>query len=122
MSMSAGFMGLLGLGTSLFPRAILAEVSSQPSSFSVLLASVMGALYLGFALLNWMARTNLIGGIYSRPVAIGNFAHFFAATIVLTKRLITAPTGGVLIVVTVAYGLFAAGFGYVAVAGGQSCS
>lgn len=34
-----------------------------------------------------MARGVLIGGIYGRPLALGNFMHFVVATIVLLKVL-----------------------------------
>jgi hypothetical protein len=34
-------------------------------------------------MLNWMARANRIGGIYSRPVAMGNFLHFTMGALVL---------------------------------------
>src|SRR5204862_7388254 len=33
------------------------------------------ALYLGFAVLNWMGCVVLFGGIYGRPVALGNLCH-----------------------------------------------
>lgn len=113
---------MLGLGASLFPQELLVTFDSHPSDFSVLLVSLLGALYLGFALLNWMARANLIGGIYSRPVAIGNFVHFFAATIVLIKQLVAGPTNVAFVLGTIAYVLFAVGFGYVAFAGGERCA
>jgi hypothetical protein len=45
----------------------------------------MSALYFALSLMNWLARSNAIGGIYSRPVSIGNFVHFFVGTITLAK-------------------------------------
>lgn len=121
MSGSAGFMGLLGVGASLFPRALLSALGIQPESGSVLLMSVAGALYLGFAVLNWMARENPIGGIYSRPVALGNAAHFFATTIVLVKHLVGTPHLVEFAIGTAVYALFAGGFGSLVFAGGDRC-
>ena len=58
---------------------------SIPDNATVLLVQMAGAVYLGFAMLNWMARGILIGGIYARPVALGNFLHFLMVAITLTK-------------------------------------
>lgn len=76
------------------------------------LAQVAGALYLGFAFLNWMARSILIGGIYARPVAVGNLLHFLAGALALGKQ---APTVGspLLWVLAGVYTLLAALFGWV---------
>lgn len=121
MSGSAVFLGSLGVGVSLFPREILSYFGVQPEETILIFVSLIGALYLGFALQNWMARAKLIGGIYSRPVAVGNFVHFFAAGLALSKQLITGATDLAFAVVTAGYVLFAVGFGYIVVAGGNSC-
>src|SRR5256885_11160647 len=75
MRVSALFMGVLGLCGTFLPQEILAYAGGAPRAFEVLAIQVAGALYLGFAFLNWMAQANLIGGIYSRPVAMGNVCH-----------------------------------------------
>jgi len=31
---------------------------------------------LGFSILNWMSKASLIGGIYNKPLLIGNLLHF----------------------------------------------
>ena len=54
-----------------------------------LIARACEALYLGFASLNWMAKDNLIGGIYSPPVAIG---IFFAISMALLKSFFGSAT------------------------------
>ena len=114
-------MGLLGLGGPLFSEAILRSFGTQPGGFPAVLLHLVGALYLGFALLNWMARNQLIGGIYSRPVALGNLTHFLVANVVLVKHLVTTPHTFVYGVLTGGYVLFAGAFGVVAFAGGQRC-
>lgn len=121
MTTSAGFTGLLGLSASFFPQEILAHFGVQPDGPLVLLIGIAGALYLGFAVLNWMAREHLIGGIYSRPVALGNFVHFFLAAVVLTDQVFVAPITVPFAVAATAYALFAAAFGYVVFAGGTKC-
>ena len=79
----------------------------------MLLIQVAGALYLGFAMLNWMAEDNLIGGIYSRPVAMGNLLHLFAETMALLKRVTHGERTPAILVVTAVYVVFAIWFGLV---------
>jgi len=89
MTTSAIFMALLGLSASFLPQELLTYANAEVGRFAVVLVQVTGALYLGFAFLNWMARGVLIGGIYSRPLALGNFMHFAVVTTVLAKVLVT---------------------------------
>ena len=76
MMSSAIFMALLGLLTSYLPGKVLTTHGTVPDNATLLLVQMMGGLYLGFAILNWTARGILMGGIYARPVALGNFLHF----------------------------------------------
>lgn len=68
-----------------------------------------------------MARGNIIGGIYSRPVALGNFFHFVLVAILLLKQVIGGQTGIEFVVGTGAYGVFAVSFGYLLYGVGDSC-
>ena len=61
---------------------------SPTDNATVMLLQMAGAVYFGFAMLNWMARGILIGGIYARPVALGNFLHFVMVAITLTKAAV----------------------------------
>jgi hypothetical protein len=49
------------------------------------LAQSAGGLYLGFAILDWMSKYSVIGGIYGRPLVMGNFLHFFAVAATLAR-------------------------------------
>ncbi len=88
MIISAAFLAILGLATSFAPEEVLSVHGTSPDTSVVLLIQMMGALYLGFAFLNWTARGVLIGGIVSRPVAFGNFLHFTMVGIMLAKAAI----------------------------------
>ncbi len=88
MISSAAFMAVLGLVTSFAPDKVLETHGTVPDNATLLLVQMMGALYLGFAMLNWAARGVLIGGIYARPVAAGNFLHFAMVGITLSKAAI----------------------------------
>ena len=110
MTSSAAFMALLGTAMSFVPHELLAYGGVQPDGLAAVFVQVCGALYLGFAMLNWMARGNLIGGIYSRPVALGNFMHFVVAGLALVKAAFAAPDVVPLWVAAVVYALFAVSF------------
>jgi hypothetical protein len=112
MTTSAIFMALLGLSASFLPQELLAFANAEVGRFAIVLVQVTGALYLGFALLNWMARGVLIGGIYSRPLALGNFMHFAVATTVLAKVLVTEFSLFTMVGVSI-YAVFAAWFALV---------
>lgn len=43
-----------------------------------------GAL-LGAGALNWMSRGNSVGGIYGRPICVGNLLHFTVGAFVLAR-------------------------------------
>jgi hypothetical protein len=113
MSLSALFMAVLGLGASFGPLEILGHYGFSGGGPDVLILPLAGALYLGFAILNWMARTTLIGGIYSRPVAVGNFMHFAVVAVTLLKAVSSGFRSSEILVASIIYSVFAVWFGLV---------
>ena len=109
--MSAVFLAILGLGASFLPQEILAYLGAPRQGALPVLVQILGAHYLAFALLNWMAKDSLFGGIYSRPAAMGNFAHFVIGTIVLIKGAVGGQTPGSIWIACGCYALFAGWFG-----------
>lgn len=85
MTTSAIFMGVIGVLLSFLPNEITNYLSIAPNSITILFFMLMSSLYLGFGLLNWMAKGTLIGGIYNKPIAIGNLMHFGVGAIALVK-------------------------------------
>jgi hypothetical protein len=114
MRASAVFLGVLGASMTFLPREILAHAGTSPVESIVLLVQIAGASYLGFAMLNWMAQGNLIRGIYGRPVAIGNFSHFFIGGLALLKSVLAGHRVPELMVGAAAYIIFAVLFAFVA--------
>ncbi len=105
MNLSAAWMALVGLIATFLPQEVLAHYGAAPDRHAALFLQLLGAAYLGFAMMNWMAREVLIGGIYSRPLAMGNMVHFVVGGLALVK--------GGLIVVALVYAAFAVWFGFV---------
>ena len=114
MAMSALFMACLGVAASFLPQEILTWIGAPSRGALPLLVQLGGALYVGFAMVNWMAKGNLLGGIYNRAVAMGNFAHFFIGATVLIKGLLAGKRVPGIWIGGAAYSLFAVWFALVA--------
>ena len=113
MSTSAILLATFGIGATFLPQEILQWLGATPSAALSQLVQLAGALYLGFAVLNWMLRHQLIGGIYNRPVVLANLLHFVSAAIGLVKTITSAPEAQVLWPAALTYGIFALAFGAV---------
>jgi hypothetical protein len=86
MTVSALIMGLTGIMLSFLPHEVLSFLNgSAGTALDPLIIQLLGALYFAFAMVNWMAKGALIGGIYARPIAIGNFTHFTIGALALVK-------------------------------------
>ena len=110
MSLSAATMAALGLVASFLPQEIVARAGGTGSGLAVLLVQVAGGLYLGFAMLSWSVRDMIVGGIYNRPVVLGNLLHFTSAGLALARGVTGGERQVGLIVLTAVYGLFAVWF------------
>ena len=113
MIASALFTGLVGLSASFLPHEILNFVGLNSSVLSTLLIQITGALYLGFALMNWMAKAVLIGGIYAKPLCTGNFLHFTIAALALIKAAFNHTDLKIILIAAIAYSVFAILFGFI---------
>lgn len=106
MTASSLVTGVLGIAATFFPKELLINFEPSVTDTLILLVQIMGALYFGFAVMNWMAKTILIGGIYARPLAMGNFAHFLIAAIALLKVAIHSPVSNYIWILTIIYLIF----------------
>lgn len=114
MISSCIFLGALGITFTFIPDEIISSLSVTPNPISTLSLQLLGALYLGFAMLNWMAKGSLIGGIYNRPIAIGNFMHFAVGALALIKIISKIHAHSEIVIsLTAVYSIFAILFGYV---------
>ena len=112
MTLSAVTLALAGIALTFAPEEILLTISTEGTPALILILQLLGALYFGFGMLNWMTKTGRIGGIYNRPVAVANFSHYAIASLALMKSLTSVsdlPT--VIWVVAIVYAAFAVAFG-----------
>ena len=114
MTLSALLCAIIGILLSFLPNEIAEYLSVEPTIITILFLQILGALYLGFGILNWMAKGTLIGGIYNRPIAFGNLMHFVVGAITLVKVISNIQTHTeIIIFLTVFYAIFALLFIYV---------
>lgn len=114
MTSSALFYAIIGVFLSFLPNEIADYLNVESNIITILFLKIMSALYLGFGILNWMAKGTLIGGIYNKPIAFGNLMHFCVGAITLVKVVSNINTHlEIVISLTVVYVIFAILFVYI---------
>ena len=114
MTSSAIFMAIIGILLSFLPNEIIDYLNIEPNIITILFLKIWSALYLAFGILNWMAKGTLIGGVYNKPIAIGNLMHFGVGAIALVKLVSNIQTHSeIFIPLTVVYVIFAILFAFV---------
>tara|TARA_Y100001960_G_scaffold287326_1_gene325348 strand:- start:73 stop:474 length:402 start_codon:yes stop_codon:yes gene_type:complete len=115
MTLNAIILALIGISLIFLPKEILDYFELSASGTLELLMQITGSLYFAFAMLNWMSKGSIIGGIYGRPIAIANLTHFVIAGLSLIKGIMANPgLSYVIWSIAIAYSIFAILFGIVA--------
>lgn len=109
MTASAVYLGLAGVGATLLAEELLIHVRQPAAPVLMLFVQAVGALNLGFAMLNWMARGAALGGIYGRPIIVGNLVHFLMIALVLIRWATAGAPPGIMVLAGI-YAVFAAWF------------
>lgn len=112
MLTSASFNGILGIVFSFFPQEVLAQLGESIGPLTTLALQILGAFYMGLALMNYTGKKAVIGGIYNRPLQMGNTVYCSIAAITLIKYMagqsfIITPA---IMVVSLTYVLLAVSF------------
>jgi hypothetical protein len=108
---SAIVMGASGLAGTFAPQELATALGITSTGVLPLLIQLLAALLFGFAMVNWMARGSLIGGIYNRPVLVGNVAHFLIGGLAAIKAVLAGEHRPLVIGIAAVYAVFAIGFG-----------
>jgi hypothetical protein len=108
---SSAALALPGIAATFAPAELLRGVSVDPAGPVLLIVQVLGALFLALAVINWTARGAPIGGIYSRPISLGNQLHFTVGAITLAKYVGSHGGSPLLFGLLTVYIVFAVGFG-----------
>ncbi|HET8772710.1 MAG TPA: hypothetical protein VFP80_02920 [Thermoanaerobaculia bacterium] len=111
LSASAIVMALAGVAGSFLPAELLGAIGIAPVGLLPVMVQLLAALLFAFAMVNWTSRGSLIGGIYNRPVAIGNLTHFAIGALALLKAaMVAGPHRIVVLVAAAIYAVFAIAF------------
>ena len=114
MTSSALFCGIIGTLLLFLPIEIAEYLSIEPTIITILFLKILSTIYLGFGILNWTAKGSLIGGIYNKPIVLGNLLHFAVGAIELIKVIFNIQAHKeIIIFLTVFYVIFALLFAYV---------
>jgi hypothetical protein len=111
--MTASAIALFAAGVILIfiPEETLTYFDLTITKPLLIFTQILGALYFGFGMLNWMSKASIIGGIYNKPVVAANLAHFMIAALTLIKGILSNPGLPVLImVIAFIYAVFAISF------------
>jgi hypothetical protein len=107
---SAAFLAVLGLVLTFAPAEVLATDDPR----TIVVGQLLGAALCGGAFLNWMSRGAPMGGIYGRPLAIGNLVHFTVGGLALVKVIRSVEPFGFVTIMIIGYLLLAVLFAWVA--------
>jgi len=114
MTLSAIILALIGISLIFFPKEILDYFELSVSDTLELLMQIIGSFYYAFAMLNWMSKGSIIGGIYNRPISIANLTHFVIAAFALVRGTLSNPSlPYIMWLITIIYSIFAILFGIV---------
>ena len=106
MTAASIVLGIAGISLSFFPQEITVLLEAHITTTLTIILQLLGALYFGFAMLNWLAKDSLLGGIYGRPIVVGNMAHFVIGALALLK--VVSQTQQIIIVgAAIVYAVFA---------------
>ena len=76
---------------------------------SQLVNALIAALYFGFATTNWHSKNLTIGGVYGRPLVLGNLSHTLIGSISLIK-IANDHSTSTTIILAIIYSIFALTF------------
>jgi hypothetical protein len=107
MTAASLILAAAGVFALFVPDVVLSLVNTSVTAQLSALVQLMGALYFGFAIMNWTAKDSAIGGIYARPVSLGNFGHFFAGGLLLLRYQFSNPFNLFIMILLILYVIFA---------------
>ena len=110
MTASSLVLGLAGIFALFAPDIVLTTLGVPMANRLDVVIQLTGALYFSMAMMNWTAKDSIIGGIYARPVSLGNFAHFFSGTLLLARYVLSNGFNLLILLMLVIYAIFAALF------------
>ena len=94
---SAVVMGAAGIVATFLPQELLARLGGQANLPLSALVQLFGGLLFAFAMVNWTAKGAAMGGIYGRPIALGNLTHFTIGALALLRVVLDGASDPLII-------------------------
>lgn len=114
MTLSAITLGAIGVALTFCPVEVSVWIGLGSATNFQIILQLLGGLYFGFAMLNWMLKESVIGGIYNKPASIANFTHYFIGAMALIKALLRNQNlPGYLWIVAGVYAIFTVCFWFI---------
>lgn len=86
MISSAVFNALLGVLFTFIPQETGAYIgTAEQTATDLVLMQILGAALIGIAMTNYMSRGAVLGGIYGKPLLLGNLVYHLASGLALLK-------------------------------------
>lgn len=112
LTFSAIVLFIAGGATLFAPDELARALAPGQSRALVAVVQLLGSGFLGFALINWMSRKNRIGGIYARPLGMGNLMLFATLALTLGKAVTAERLPAAAIAICVVPAALAASFAW----------
>jgi len=112
LSVAAIVLAVAGVAAMFAPDEIGRSLAPGSSAGGSLALQLAGSGLLGFACMDWMSRGVRIGGIYGRPLAIGNLVLCTTAALALAKAAPSTPV----VILAILFGALALAFAWLAFA------
>lgn len=77
--------GIAGTVLTFIPEELLLWTDGKAGEAAILLVSITGAAMLGFGMMNYMGRNAIYGGIYGKPIILGNLLFHTVTAVHLIK-------------------------------------
>lgn len=113
MTSAAIVQAVLGVVALFAPQELLTWLGAAAVGFLPSLVQLLAAALLALAMIDWMAKDSKIGGIYLRPIAVGNLLHFTVGGFSLVRFAVHGHPPVAFIAVAVVYAALAVAFAVV---------
>ena len=110
LAASCALLAVAGVLLIFLPQESIVALGIAANPGAVAMTQLLAAALLAFGFIDWNSRANIVGGIYSRPLVLGNFLFYGVGAISLGKALPHLPA--VLAFAEVVLALFAMAFGW----------
>jgi hypothetical protein len=101
------FLAVIALPCIFIPDEVLKNVILAENEYVLLMVQILGGLLFGFAVVNWMSRAVIMGGIYGKAIYMGNLAQFMVGALALLKwNVKNGFPSGILLVILIGYMIF----------------